>query len=119
MFFQKSIIEKRAQSRLPVKLPIQYRLLDNPEQVEKYRGKVALGKDLSQDGLFLKISPDKSLQTGEVIRLDITLPEIAKHLFAFAEVMWVNRLGAGVRLMLMPDEDRQYLNSYLDQIRYS
>lgn len=119
MFFQKSIIEKRNQSRLPVKLPIQYRLLDNPEQTEKYRGKVALGKDLSHDGLFLKIAPDKSLQTGEVIRLDITLPEIAKHLFAFGEIMWVNRLGAGVRLMLMPDEDRKYLNSYLDQLRYS
>ena len=119
MFFQKSNIEKRTQSRLPVKLPIQYRLLDNPEETEKYRGKVALGKDLSQDGLFLKIAPDKSLQTGEVIRLDITLPEIAKRLFAFAEVAWVNKSGAGVRLMLMPDEDRRYLNSYLDQIRYS
>ncbi|HJT25490.1 MAG TPA: PilZ domain-containing protein [bacterium] len=119
MIFQKSIIEKRTHSRLSVQLPIQYRLLNTSDSTERYKGRVALGKDLSQEGIFLKIAPDKEVQAGEVVRLDITLPEIAKHLFAFGEIIWVNRLGAGVRLMLMPDEDRQYLNSYLDQIRYS
>ncbi len=119
MDLQPSILEKRTQSRLPVKLPIQYRLLDNPEPVEKFKGKVALAKDLSLDGIFLKIAPDKAIRAGEVVRLDITLPEISKHLFAFGEVVWVNRLGAGVHLMLMPDEDRQFLKSYLDQILYS
>lgn len=116
---QPSMLEKRINTRLPVKLPIQYRLLDNPEHVEKFKGKVALAKDLSLEGMFLKIAPDKAVRTGEVVRLDITLPEISKHLFAFGEVVWVNRLGAGVHLMLMPDEDRQFLKSYLDQLTYS
>jgi hypothetical protein len=113
------MLEKRTHSRMPVKLPIQYRLLDNPEQVEKFKGKVALAKDLSMEGMFLKIAPDRALRTGEVVRLDISLPEISKHLFAFGEVVWINRLGAGIHLMLMPDEDRQYLKSYLDQLTYS
>lgn len=104
---------------MPVKLPIQYRLLNDPNMAERYKGKMALGKDLSAEGIFLKIAPDKEVQAGEVVRLDISLPEIAKHLFAFAEIVWVSKLGAGVRLMLMPDEDRQYLKSYLDQVRYS
>lgn len=113
------MLEKRGSSRFPVKLPIQYRLIDNSEAEEKYKGKVALGKDLSQDGIFLKIAPDKEIRAGEVIRMEITLPEISKHLFAFAEVVWVNRLGAGIHLMLMPDEDRRFLKSYLDQLQYS
>ncbi len=114
-----SILEKRSHSRFSVKLPIQYRLMNGSEPVERFKGKVALGKDLSQEGVFIKIAPDKALRTGEVIRLDISLPEISKHLFAFGEVVWVNRLGAGIHLMLMPEEDRRFLNSYLAQMQYS
>ncbi len=106
MVFQQASLEKRVHSRIPVKLPVQYRLVDNPEPVEKFKGKVGLAKDLSLEGLFIKIAPDKS----------ITLPEISKHLFAYGEVAWANRTGAGVHLMLMPEEDRQFLRAYLDMM---
>ncbi len=121
MNYSSSILEKRGHSRFFVKLPIQYRLMDTnaSEPVEKFKGRIALGKDLSQEGVFMKIAPDKAMRTGEVLRLDISLPEISKHLFVFGEVVWVNRLGAGIHLMLMSEEDRQYLNSYLAQMQYS
>jgi Tfp pilus assembly protein PilZ len=119
MDYQQALLEKRSYSRYRVKLPIQYRLLETPMPQERDKGKVALAKNLSQEGLFLKIAPDKDLRTGEVIRLDITLPDLSKHLFAFGEVIWVNRLGTGVHLMLMPEEDRQLLKGFVEQMAYS
>ena len=98
-----SILEQRAHPRFPVKLPVQYRLLDNPQEVEKYKGKVALAKDLCLEGMYIKILKDKSVKTGDIFRLDISLPEISKHLFAYGEVVWMNDLGVGVHLMLMPE----------------
>jgi hypothetical protein len=107
--------EQRIHTRIPVKLPIQYRLLDNPKEVEKFRGKVALAKDLSLEGLYIKIARDSDVKVGEIFRLDISLTETIRHLFAFGEVVWTNERGAGIRLMLMPEEDKESLKTYLAQ----
>ena len=111
--------ENRVHHRVPVKLPVQYRLLDNPKLVEKFRGKVALAKDLSQEGMYIKIARDKDVKVGEIFRLDISLPEIFRHLFAYGEVVWMNELGVGLHLMLMPEEDKGFLKEYLQQIAFS
>jgi hypothetical protein len=94
-------------------------LLDTPPEVEKFKGKVALAKDLSLGGMYMKIARDKDVKVGEVFRLDITFPETNRRLFAFVEVVWVNEPGVGIHLMLMPEEDREYLKFYLDQLVYS
>src|SRR5581483_361847 len=107
--------DKRIHARFPVQLPVQYRLLDNPKLTEKFRGKVALAKDLSLQGLYIKIAPDRDVRVGEIFRLDINLPEISKRLFAYGEVVWMNPSGLGLHLMLMPEEDKEALKSYLSQ----
>jgi hypothetical protein len=109
----KSGKENRVHTRVPVKLPVQYRLVDNPKQVEKFRGKVALAKDLSLEGIYMKIARDKDVKVGEIFRLDISLPETAQRLFAYGEVVWMNDLGVGLHLMLMPEEDKGFLKTYL------
>lgn len=107
--------EQRVHTRVPVKLPVQYRFLDNPKEIEKFRGKVALAKDLSLEGMYLKIAREMEVKIGEIFRLDITLPEIHSHLFAFGEVVWRNERGVGIHLMLMPEEDKESLKAYLAQ----
>jgi hypothetical protein len=109
----RSYLEKRTNARITVHLPIQYRSVENPPGMEKRRGHVGLAKDLSLDGLYLKIPKDMKVATGDILRLDITLPEVSKHLFAFAEVAWRNPKGAGIRLLQMPVEDRDSLKDYL------
>ena len=107
----KSYLEKRVHSRIPVKIPVQYRLVQDPKELENLKGQTALAKDVSLDGMFIKTA--EAAKVGDVIRLDISVPEKSKQLFAFAEVVWVNETGAGLRLMLMASEDREDLKSYL------
>ncbi|HEY5038335.1 MAG TPA: PilZ domain-containing protein [bacterium] len=109
----KSYLEKRIHSRIPVKIPIQYRLVEDSKELDNLRGLTALAKDASLDGMFIKT--DQMAKIGDVFRLDISVPEKSNQLFAFAEVVWVNETGAGLRLMLMATEDRDFLKSYLDK----
>jgi hypothetical protein len=111
----KSNKEQRVHVRVPVKLPVQYRFLDNPTEIERFRGKIALAKDLSLEGMYLKIAREMEVKVGEIFRLDITLPETHRHLFAFGEVVWRSERGVGIHLMLMPEEDKESLKTYLAQ----
>ena len=111
---KKAYLEKRVNSRIPVKIPVQYRLVEDPTELENLRGRTALAKDLSLDGMYIKT--DHTVKVGDVFRLDVSVPEKSKQLFAFAEVIWVNDAGAGLRLMLMASEDKDSLKDYIDRI---
>jgi c-di-GMP-binding flagellar brake protein YcgR len=110
-----SFLERRSQSRVQVKVPIQYQLVENKKELEMIRGRHALAKDLSVNGMFMKT--DKPVKTGDILRLDISVsnPKM-KRFFAFAEVVRITAKGAGVRLLLMPEEDRSGLKEYLTQV---
>jgi len=110
----KSFLERRSNSRKPVKIPVQYRLVEDPKEIEGLRGKTALAKDLSLDGMYIKTAKDATV--GDIVRLDISMPEKSRRLFAFAEVVWANPKGAGLRLMLMAVEDKEALQAYLDKV---
>ena len=110
---QQSFLEKRAKSRKPVKIPIQYQLVEDPRELEQFHSRTALAKDLRLDGMYIKT--DKTIQVGDIFRLDISVPEDSRQLFAFAEVMWVHDGGAGLKLMLMASEDAAFLKKYLEE----
>jgi len=106
-------IEKRANSRVQVKIPVQYRLVDDEKELEKVRGRHALAKDLSLNGMFIKT--DKGVSKGDVFALDVSMPDKkSKHVFAFAEVVRITNKGAGIKLLLMPEEDKSALQEYLE-----
>lgn len=109
----RSFLEKRNHSRVPVKIPVQYRQVEDPKELEELRGRTALAQDASLEGMHIKTGIP--VKIGDVFRLDISVPERSKQLFAFAEVVWVNESGAGLRLMLMESEDRESLKAYLAQ----
>jgi len=107
-----SFLEKREHSRIKVKIPVNYKLVEDKKELEKVRGRHALAKDLSLNGMFMKT--DKSVKTGDVFSLDISIPDQkVKHFFAFAEVVRITNSGAGVKLLLMPEEDKTALKEYL------
>jgi len=110
---QKSHLEKRSNERFPVKIPVQYQLVEDPRELDIFYSHTALAKDLSLDGMYIKT--DKEVKVGDIFRMDISVPKDSKQLFAFAEVMWVHDGGAGVKLMLMAVEDMAYLKNYLKQ----
>jgi hypothetical protein len=109
-----AFLEKRGNSRLAVKIPVQFRLVEDRKELDGLKGHTALAKDISLDGLY--INSPKSVNIGDIFRLDISVPEKSKHLFAFAEVVWVNPKGAGLKLLLMPNEDKDDLKAYLKKL---
>ena len=110
---KRSFLEKRLRSRVAVKIPVQFRHVTDPKELKKLKGSTGLAKDLSLDGMYLK-TPGKA-EKGDIFRLDISLPvKPRKQLFAFAEVVWVNEKGAGLKLLLMPLEDKEDLQHFLE-----
>ncbi|HVZ81014.1 MAG TPA: PilZ domain-containing protein [bacterium] len=110
----RSFLEKRVHSRVAVKIPVQFHPVTDPKELKKLRGSTGLARDLSLEGMYLK-TPGKA-QKGDILRLDISLPmKPRRQLFAFAEVVWVRETGAGLKLLLMPSEDRTALQEFLDK----
>lgn len=110
-----SFLEKREHSRVKVKIPVTYRLVEDKKELEKVRGRHALAKDLSLNGMFMKT--DKAVNTGDVLRLDISIPgQKVRHVFAFAEVIRIAGSGAGIKLLLMPEEDKSGLTEFLKNL---
>lgn len=115
-----SYLEKRTHPRVPIKVPVQYQCVDDSVEMEKLRGSTGLAKDLSLDGLYLKTY--HLFNVGDVFKLEITIPEPFQQLFAYAEVVWAKqgswftKNSAGLRLMLMPVEDKEALKAYFNRI---
>jgi hypothetical protein len=108
-----SFLEKRTHSRIKVKIPVSYRLVEDKKELEKARGPRALAKDLSLNGMFIKT--DKPMKMGDILRLDISAPDNKlKHFFAFAEVVRITGAGSGIKLLLMSEEDKSGLKEYLN-----
>lgn len=110
----KAFLEKRVHSRVPVKIPVYYRLVQDPKELKNIHSQTAITKDLSLDGMYIKTYQPPTV--GDVFQLEIVLPESQKKLFAFAEVIWINEMGAGIHFLLMADEDREALKGYLDEV---
>ncbi|HET9870944.1 MAG TPA: PilZ domain-containing protein [bacterium] len=114
----KGFLEHRAHHRVPVKVPVQFQVLDKREEVDKLQHAKGVTKDISLQGLFLRTAQD--VKPGDVFRLEIPLPDQKRALFAYAEVVWVRsgkmffKNDAGLKLMLMPVEDQEALKAYLD-----
>jgi len=100
--------------RSKVKIPVQYWLIDEKKQPAKERGHIALAKDLSPEGMYIKTG--KRLELGDILRLEIYIRHKTKHIYALAEVVWTDKKGGGLHLMLMPEEDKDSLQKYLAKV---
>ena len=105
-------LERRANSRVQSRVPVLFRRVEDASEVEALKGKSGQAQDLSLDGIF--IQTDK-MKIGDVVRMELRVPQKPEALFAFAEVVRVDEAGAGLRLLLMEAEDRELLKDYLDQ----
>jgi hypothetical protein len=110
----KSFLKHRSHTRSKVKIPVQFWPVDDPKHSEKLRGQVALAKDMSLEGLYIKTS--QALKVWDIVRMEIYMPQKTKYIYAYAEVVRVDTKGAGLRLLLMPEEDKDLLKKYLDKI---
>ncbi len=111
-------LEKRVHPRVSVKIPVKYRVIEDQKEIEtvferKKREQTSQTMDMSLGGLYLVT--EQVLNVGSILRLDISIPENAKMVSAFAEVVWSNETGGGLHFLAMKEEDVDALKNYLTQ----
>lgn len=109
-------VEKRIHPRVSVKIPVKYRVIEDQKELEtvferKKREQTTRTMDVSLGGLY--IVADQVLNIGSILRLDISLPERASLISAFAEVVWANETGGGLHFLAMKEDDAESLKFYL------
>ena len=114
-----TFVEKRSHPRIPQNLPVRYRVIDDPIEIEKSsEGKKAEKStrcmDISLSGLF--IVSDQPVIVGSTLRLDIALPVKSALISAFAEVIWANESGKGLKIIAIKKDDEDILKSYIEKI---
>jgi hypothetical protein len=113
--------EKRLSPRVTVKIPVKYRLLKDKGEIEsvlerRKKDQNAETIDVSLGGMY--IVSEKRLEIGSVLHIEIALGDYKHTLKAFAEVVWANKTGGGLRFLTMKDEDVESLRFYLDNLPY-
>ncbi len=109
--------EKRVAPRITVKIPITFRVINDRGKIESLRDRDEKGKnshtlDISLGGMF--ILAGQTLKGGNILSLVILIPGSKKKLKAFAEVVWTNEMGGGVRFLAMKENDMKSFKAYLD-----
>ena len=107
--------EKRKYPRIKVTLPVEYKVVNESDDsyvaIEKRKAAHSGdSKNVSAEGLFLVC--DKLLEKGDIVKLEMSLPDEEKPIRAFAEIIWVSdkgvpqgKYGAGLYFMALRDED--------------
>ncbi|HEY5884899.1 MAG TPA: PilZ domain-containing protein [Pyrinomonadaceae bacterium] len=97
--------ERRRAPRAKVNLPARWEGVLSQQQ--------ASVTNLSLNGCFLLSGG--SIEVGELIRLEITLPD-NDHIYPWAEVVEdAGEIGFAVRFTMMDDVERERLDRYIDQ----
>ncbi len=112
-------LDKRAHSRILVKLPISFNVLNEKSKVagEKELGNTqrdAESWDTSLGGMYL-ISKE-SLKPGDHLSLKIPIPKKGSSLKVLADVVWADHSGAGLRFVAMKEADVQTLEGLLKDL---
>jgi len=112
-------MERRRYPRVTVEIPVKYRLIDDQKELasvfeRKKRDTHTRSLDLSLGGIY--ITADQQLKIGNILRLEIAVPEPNTLLSAFAEVIWSNDTGGGLHFLAMKDEDSQSLKAYIEKL---
>ncbi len=110
--------EKRLLPRFALEIPVKFRVMNEQKVIESFserqeKEKSGKTKDVSLGGLYLVT--DHEMKKGNIIQLDLMIPCRMGTLKTFANVAWNNELGAGLKLLAMPHDEKECLKCYMDK----
>ena len=110
--------EKRVAPRIKVDIQVQYHRVEDKSEIESVKryqkeSKGGRAMDVSLSGLHIESA--QPLHSGDVLNLEITLPNLPVSLPAFAEVVWADATQGGLHFLKMSDEDVQVLKAFLNK----
>ena len=111
-------IEKRIHPRVPINLPVKYRVIEEQAILtsardRKSRDQTSYTLNVSLGGLFLVTDQIRDLES--ILRLEISIPDIHHMITAFSEVVWSNITGAGLHFEAIKEKDLEVLYDFLSQ----
>ncbi len=107
--------EKRKHPRIRITLPVEFKVINENDAAYQtleieFHQQEGNSKNISSEGLFLV--SDRYLEKGDILKIEMTLPDDEKQVRAFAEIVWVSdhglaegKHGAGLFFMALRDED--------------
>jgi len=111
-------MEKRANPRLSVKIPVKFHLVKDKgeiKNIEEWRSteKNAFTLDLSLGGMLIAV--DQPLTVGSILKFQLFLFDRTNSVAVYAEVLRADEFGAALHFLMMTNEEREFLQSYLDK----
>jgi Tfp pilus assembly protein PilZ len=112
------IHEKRTHPRVPLKIPVTYRVISEDQEYKSVQDRKNYEQagttiDVSMGGLYL--AANQTFGSGTILRLEVTLPEVPHQFSAYAVVAWSNKTGAGLHFEAIREPDEKILKEYLEQ----
>jgi Tfp pilus assembly protein PilZ len=120
-------LEKRRFPRVAVALHVRFKVINNIKADELYKGRESLvcrSSNVSRGGIA--ITTDQKLSKGDLIKVELVLPDSSRPIKAFAEVKWcapakeASKEGAfhgGIVFMALGREDEERLDQFLGQLK--
>ena len=114
-------IEKRQFPRVDLDVVVRFRRLATPEEKEEVAGfQEAHTANLSQGGVQLQET--SHLGQGDLLKLEIEVPDRNEAIKAYSEVMWIKPQGsdegqeyAGIKFRGLKDEDEDFLAGLVER----
>jgi Tfp pilus assembly protein PilZ len=115
--------DKRKHPRIQVIIPVQYKVINQTDEAvtaleQKKVQMVGRSKDFSAQGLFLV--SDRVLEKGDILKVEVVLPNEHKPMRTFSEVVWLSdeglpegKHGAGICFMALRDEDADKIGRFV------
>ncbi len=116
---QNLFAEKRAFERVPLKMPVRYRVLEekisahNVSELTKSENQ-SQTLDTSLGGLC--VAQDGRLSAGNLLNLKLLLPDRNETITAFVDVVWATDLLAGLKFLAVKKTDMDLLSQQLNRI---
>jgi Tfp pilus assembly protein PilZ len=114
----KLFLDRRKHPRVQTSVPIRYRVIDDQKEIQslmerRRRDQTSTSVDLSEGGAY--IATPEPVGAGCLIRLEVKVPGVPETLSAFAEVVWANESGCGLRYLAMKDEDAEKMRDFIEK----
>jgi Tfp pilus assembly protein PilZ len=115
-------IEKRRNPRVMVTVPVRFKVINRPDERDKILAE--LGKAMSQTTNVssggIALNTHAKLQRGDLLKLDMELPNQHTQIRTFAEVMWIRPnedirelAEVGLQFLAVRNEDEDLISNFV------
>lgn len=111
-------LEKRAEPRIPIRIPVKFMVLNDPNEINgvieiERQNRSAFIMDLSMKGM--SIVSQQTLIERKILCIDLSLNNYETFIRVFAQVVWTDETGGGLKFLSLKEEDTQFLRDYLNK----